>query len=119
MDLKKIVIKGLVKPSVQGIQKASEKALEAPGQAGPVVTQALGGRTAMQSIGAELIKVAKTSRQKLLEGPDGLITKDPVMRARYLPSRGARQGVNLRTIHDVNLNNFKKMDLTRQVEKGL
>jgi hypothetical protein len=119
MDLKSTLIKKVVLPGLKGVETGSRAALEAPGTIGPRVIRAVEGPTAMQSVGNFLIGVAKTSRQKLLEGPDGLITKDPVMRARYLPNRGTRQGVNLRTIHDINLNSLKKIDLTKQVGRHI
>jgi len=98
---------------IGGIRSSAIKAVEAPGAKGPaIIREATGGGGTLQQIGSAFVRVAKSSRRALLAGPDGLITKDPTMRNRYIPQfKGA---VNLKTVHDVKVSNAPQLaDLSR------
>jgi len=65
------------------------------------------GGVNLKQVGSAFLQVAKGSRKALLAGPDNIITKDPTMRARYIPQ--FKGSVNLKTIHDVRVSNAPQM----------
>ena len=99
---------GFLKGVGSGVQKSTEVIESIPGSAGPtVIREIVGDKGRLQQMGSAFVQVAKGSRKALLAGPDNIITKEPTMRARYIPQ--FKGSVNLKTIHDVRVSNAPQM----------